>query len=109
MSKRSPIEKYLHQKASIRYALRDTEGNPILDDYGEPQYQQREKTFPCRREKSVEDVITTNGAVKKNTSIYFFGPKAQIDLGDKVDGKVVLTVTDFIDLFGECWGYEVRV
>lgn len=105
----SRLTKYLKQKAQITLMERDREGNPILDDYGDPKYRVSNITAKCRRERDTKDVLTTGGAASVSTTKYYFDTSINIDIGDKVDGKVVLTVTDYINDMGISEGWLVTV
>ena len=104
----SRITKYLRQKCSYEKIKRDEKGNVMLDKFGEPLYEASE-TIQCRREITVQDVQTNTGAILKSTTRYFTDEKHIIGAGDKLDGKTVLKVLDYIDSFGSLEGYESYV
>lgn len=105
----SRITKFLMQRATISYMIRDINGEPILNEYGEPTYRPNKVTVACRREHGTKDVLTTGGAATVSTTRYFFDNSVDISIGDKVDGKPVLTVTDMINSLGKNEGWEVTV
>lgn len=105
----SRMTKFLKQNATIQLMLRDSNGNPKLDDYGEPSYVNKVRKVKCRKEVSTKDVITSVGAAKKSATIYYFDETVSVTIGDKVDGKPILTVQEYINAQGLCEGYEVMV
>lgn len=105
----SRMTKFLKQTATIQYLKRNSRGEPVLNLYGEPEYLGAITTCKCRRERTTRDVLTTGGAAKISTTKYFFDNSITIDIGDKVDNKPVLTVTDFVNSSGVNEGWEVTV
>lgn len=105
----SRMTKFLRQKATITLVKRDREGKPLLDAYGDPVYSTSSTTVKCRRERLTKDVLTTNGAASVSTTRYFFDDSVSLDLGDKVDGKAIQTVKDFVNSKGRSEGWEVTV
>lgn len=104
----SRISKYLKQKCSYEKLKRDNKGEVVLDKFGEPQYESS-KTIKCRRETSVQDVQTNTGAILKSSTRYFTDDKQSIQADDKLDGKTVLKVQEYINQFGIAEGYESYV
>lgn len=103
------MTKFLKQKAVITYALREPDGSVKLDQYGDPMYRAGSQTVRCRRERDTKNVLTTGGAAIMNTTRYFLDSSVQVELGDKIDGKVILTVSDYINSVGQSEGWEVTV
>lgn len=103
------MTKFLKQTAEITFVERDSKGNPRLDIYGDPIYNPNTVIKKCRRERSTKDVLTTGGSAVLSTTKYFFDNSVTLDIGDKVDGKVILTVEDFINDLGYSEGWMVTV
>jgi hypothetical protein len=104
----SRITKYLKQKCTYEKAKRDASGKILLDKFGEPQYEAPE-TIKCRRETTIQDVQTNTGAILKSTTRYFTDDTHIIQANDKLDGKAVLKVQEYIDQFGRAEGFESYV
>lgn len=105
----SRMTKFLKQKATITFVERDSLGEPRLDTYGDPIYKPGSVTVRCRRQRSTKDVLTTGGAATISTTIYFLDNSVSVDIGDKIDGKVIKTVEDFVNSVGVSEGWEVTV
>ena len=105
----SRMTKYLKQSATITFMERDKSGEPKLDDYGDPIYKNVSKVVKCRRERTTKDILTTGGAASVSTTKYFFDNSVTVDIGDKVDGKVILTVSDYVNDLGISEGWMVTV
>lgn len=105
----SRMSKFLKQTATLQRLKRDSKGEPILDDYGDPAYETKKVIVKCRRERTTKDVLTTGGAAKISTTKYFFDNTVSVEIGDKVDGKPVLTVSDYINSTGFNEGWEITV
>lgn len=105
----SKMTKFLKQKTTLQLMQRTKEGEPVLNEYGEPLYQSRITVIKCRKEISTQDVITTVGAAKKSATIFYLDNTNSIAIGDKLEGKPILTVQEYINSQGLCEGYEVMV
>lgn len=105
----SKMTKFLKQKATLQLMQRTKEGEPVLNEYGEPLYQSRITTIKCRKEISTQDVITAVGAAKKSATIFYLDNTNFVTIGDKLEGKPILTVQEYINAQGQCEGYEVTV
>lgn len=105
----SRMTKFLMQKASVVKMKRDLLGEPILNEYGDPQYETKSTIVKCRKERSTKDILTTGGAAAVSTTKYFLDNSITVDIGDKINGKPILTVTDFINPLGVSEGWEVTV
>ena len=103
----SRMTKFLKQKATVTFVERDPKGDPKLDDHGDPIYQAQTVTVRCRRERSTKDVLTTGGAAAVGTTNYFFDNSISVDIGDMVDNKIILTVSDYINDMGISEGWMV--
>lgn len=104
----SRMTKYLKQKCSYEKLKRDENGKALLDRYGEPQYE-ASIIIKCRCETTVQDVQTNTGAILKSSTCYFTDEKHPIQAADKLDGKPVLKVQEYINQFGNVEGYESYV
>ncbi len=104
----SRISKYLRQKCSYEKLKYDKDGNVLHDKFGEPQHEAPE-TIKCRREAYVQDIQTSTGAILKSSSRYFTDDKPHIQAGDKLDGKSVLKVQEYVNQFGASEGFESYV
>lgn len=105
----SRMTKFLKQEAVVEFLIRDTNGDAALDKYGEPIGYQNKRKVKCRRERATKDVLANGGAAAVSTTRYFFDNSIQVEIGDKVDGQPILTVTDFINDLGISEGWEVTV
>ena len=104
----SRMSKYLKQKCTYEKLKRDETGRILLDKFGEPQYEDA-VVIKCRRETTVQDVQTNTGAILKSTTRYFTDDKQSIQASDKLDGKAVLKVQEYINQFGVAEGFESYV
>jgi hypothetical protein len=104
----SRMSKYLKQQCSYEKLKRNSEGKVLLDKYGEPQYESP-VLIKCRREITVQDVQTNTGAILKSANRYFTDDKQSIQANDKLDGKVVIKVQEYINQFGVVEGFESYV
>jgi hypothetical protein len=102
------MTKYLKQKCTYEKAKRDENGNILHDKFGDPQYEASE-IIKCRKEETIQDVQTNTGAILKSTTRYFTDDKHTIQSGDKLGGKPVLKVHEYINQFGSAEGFESYV
>lgn len=101
----SRMTKFLKQTCKFEEASRDASGQPIMNKYGEPSYKSP-LTLKCRREGHTKDVLTTNGAVIRSETIYYTDETQLIRTGDRLDGKVVVAVSEYTNEHGKVEGYE---
>ena len=101
----SRITKYLKQECTYEQQKRDKNGDAILDKYGEPSYEAPE-IIKCRRETLIQDILTNTGSILKSSTRYFTDEKHVIQANDKLDGKPVLKVQEYINQFGKAEGFE---
>lgn len=101
----SRITKYLKQKCTYEKLVRDSKGNAVLDKYGEPSYE-APITIKCRRETLIHDVLTNTGSILKSSTRYFTDVEPDIQANDKLDGKPVLKVQEYINQYGVAEGFE---
>lgn len=104
----SRMTKFLRQTCSVQPYQVDGNGNPILNDFGELQYQPV-KSCRCRHEVAFKDVQSYNGQIIKSQSRYFLDGSLEIKANYKIDGKLVLEVSTYVNGLGLCEGYEVYV
>ena len=104
----SRITKYLRQKCSYEKLKRDKSGKSLLDKFGEPQYEAAE-IIKCRREETIQDVQTSTGAILKSSTRYLTDEKHPVAANDRLDGKIVLKVQEYVNQFGAIEGYESYV
>ena len=104
----SRITKFLRQQCRVAPYATDTAGNPVYNDFGELQYRTA-KVCKCRHEVAFQDVQTSSGQLVKSASRYYFDSSTDIKADYKIDGKAVLSVSSYVNGFGECEGYEVYV
>lgn len=101
----SRMTKFLKQTCTFEAALRDKSGSVQLNKYGEVVYQ-KPVSLKCRREATTKDVQTTNGALAVQTTAYYVDNAQQIRVDDRVDGRVILTVNEYVNAQGYVEGYE---
>lgn len=101
----SRMTKFLKQTCIFEEAQRDAQDKPVMNKYGEPSYGPS-RTLRCRRERSTKDVLTTNGAVLRSETIYYTDEGQRIRTGDKLDGSVVIAVSEYTNEHGKVEGYE---
>lgn len=104
----SRMTKFLKQKCSYEKALRNPQGEVQLDAYGEVQYEE-EKTLKCRREKTIRDVQTPTGAILRSSTRYFFDDGIVAEASDRVDGRPILEVEEYVNQLGKIEGYKCYV
>jgi hypothetical protein len=105
----SRMTKFLKQTAVVEFLIRDSNGEAKLDKYGDPVGFTGKVTVKCRRERDTKDVLTNGGSAVVSTTKYFFDNSINVEIGDKVDGKPILNVSDFINDLGISEGWEVTV
>ena len=96
---------YLNQTCEVAKLLRDASGKAILDAYGSPTFNASAKV-PCRKELSTAVVQTSNGDIVQAQYIYYVAE--QVDFGDKIDDRSVVSVSQYTTLAGVVIGYECR-
>ena len=104
----SRMTKFLRQKCGVQPYRVDDAGNPVLNDFGELQYESA-KACKCRHEVAFLDIQTANGQLVRSTSRYFLDDGMEIKADYKIDGRAVLSVSTYINGLGQCEGYEVYV
>lgn len=104
----SRISKYLKQKCLYEKLQLDDNGQVKLDKFGEPLYE-APITIKCRRETTIQDVQTNTGAILKSSTRYFLDDTQHIRADEKLDGKTVLKVQEYINQFGAAEGFECYV
>ena len=104
----SRMTKFLRQTCEVQPFKSDRRGNAILDDFGELMYLQPVQ-YKCRCERSHKDIKTTNGSLIRSTSRYYLDNSADIKPDYKIDGNIVLDVSEYINGLGQIEGYEVYV
>jgi hypothetical protein len=102
------MTKYLKQKCTYEKLKRNTDGKVLLDKFGEPQYESP-VVIKCRRETTIQDVQTNTGAIMKSSTRYFTDEKHPIQVDDKLDGKTVLKIQEYINQLGFAEGFESYV
>lgn len=103
----SRMTKFLKQTCLVE-KLQMKNGKPVINDFGEFQYQEA-VSAKCRHEQSHRDVQTANGSIVRSTSVYYLDEHLPIAADDRVDGKVVISVSEYINGLGRTEGYEVYV
>ena len=104
----SRMSKYLKQECTYEKLKLNEDGKIILDKFGEPQHD-TPIVIKCRRETTIQDIQTSTGAILKSSTRYFTDDKQFIQAGDKLDGKTVLKVQEYINQFGIAEGFESYV
>lgn len=104
----SRMTKFLKQTCTFERMKRNDEGTTVLDKFGEPQYEVPKK-LKCRRERLVKDVQTNTGAILRSTTRYFLDESQPIETEDRLDGKTILSVEEYINQLGATEGYECYV
>lgn len=100
------MTKFLKQTCEVQKMLYDDNGEPILDLYGEPTYQDS-VIVKCRRERSFKDVLTITGAMKKSSITYYLDEVEDIHIGDLVDDRPVVDFEEYTNEYGRTEGYMV--
>lgn len=104
----SRMSKYLKQKCTYEKMKLDDNGDVLHDRFGEPQYE-APIVIKCRFETTIQDVQTNTGAILKSSIRFFTDGKQSIRAGDKLGGRPVLKVQEYINQFGEAEGFESYV
>ena len=104
----SRMSKFLKHICTYEKLILDSKGNVVVDKYGEPMYEPR-TIINCRREISVQEILTNTGAVLSSSTRYYTDDKYTIQAGDKLDGKSVLKVQEYVNQQGVVEGYESYV
>lgn len=101
----SRMTKFLKQTCLYEAAVRDEAGNLKYTKFGEPLYEIG-VTIKCRHEIATKDILTTNGSVLRSDSVYYTDESYRIRTDDKLDGRIVRTVSTYINSLGKIEGYE---
>lgn len=104
----SRMTKFLKQTCLWQKMVIDEEGHPVLNLYGDPTYEEPIK-LKCRRERTLKDVITATGAVKRSDTTYYVDQAYEVSMGDLFDGKQIIAFSEYINEHGEVEGYMVVV
>lgn len=102
------MTKFLKQHCMFEKAKCDSKGNTLLNDFGDVQYEEP-VSVSCRRERVIRDVQTSDGAILRSASRYFLDEQVEIRADDRLDGRVVLEVEEYINQLGETEGWECYV
>lgn len=103
----SRMTKFLKQTCTFERAI--SQGNGLATDkFGAVLYEPPIR-LKCRRERIVKDVQTSTGAILRSSTRYFLDNSQPIVADDKLDGKAVLIVEEYIGSRGLSEGYECYV
>lgn len=102
------MTKYLKQTCKWSKMLVDEQGDAILDMYGDPTFAEA-VIIPCRREKSLKDVLTLSGAVQRSATTYYIDERYEISMGDLMDNKPIIDFEEYTNEHGRTEGYMVVV
>lgn len=103
----SRMTKFLKQKCTLEKLIVEN-GQPKLNDFGEFQYDVPIE-LRCRHESSHKDIQTSNGSIVRSTSRYFLDESTDIKADYRIDGKVIISVTEYVNGLGKVEGYEAYV
>lgn len=104
----SRMSKFLKQTCVLEKALRDPNGSTKLDKFGEIMYDSPQ-TIKCRRERIIKDVQTNTGAILRSSTRYFTDDSVVVEADDRLDGRAIVEVEEYINAKGEPEGYESYV
>lgn len=104
----SRMSKYLNQKCTYEKMKRKEDGSVSLDKFGEPSHE-APIVIKCRFETSIQEVQTNTGVVLTSSVRFFTDDKHSIQVGDKLGGKSVIKVQEYINQFGDAEGFESYV
>ena len=104
----SVMTKFLKQTCQLQSYQLDANSEPLLNDFGELQYNTA-TNCKCRREQLIQDVYSPNGAILKSSTRYFLDESTEVLANYKIDGKIVISVQEYVDQVGAVVGYEVFV
>lgn len=104
----SRMTKYLKQTTSWKKLIVDSQGEVILDLYGDPSYESP-ITLKCRRERSLKDILTVTGAMTRSDTTYYLDETVEIHIGDLLDGKSIIDFEEYVNEHGKTEGYRVVV
>lgn len=102
----SRMTKFLRQQCLLQPYLKNADGSPRHNDFGELQYSNGTRCM-CRHEQLVRDVMTANGSMLRSSSRYFLDSSVDVRADYLIDGKVVLQVASYVNSIGQVEGYEV--
>lgn len=104
----SRMSKYLCQSAVIEIAEKDEYGKVLMDEYGNIKYHDP-VTVKCRKEPYVAKYTTASGQSAPYKTTYYFDESVTPSIDDRLDGSLVLNVSEYRDGVGSLVGYEVDV
>ena len=104
----SRMTKFLKNTASWQQARRSSNGDALLDQYGDPIYSAAIQ-IKCRRERVLRDTNDTVGAIIGSSTDYYVDETTHIQIGDLLDGKVVMDYEEYMNEQGNIEGYRVIV
>lgn len=76
------------------------------DDRGQPIYAEP-IMLPCRHQPKIQNVVTTTGQIVQTQHVYYLAD--YVAEGDMLDNKIVMAVSDWVDLGGEIIGHKAVV
>lgn len=100
----SRMTKFLKQTCRFQQAKHVEDNNVALNKFGEIIYGPV-IILKCRRERVIQDTQTSNGAVLSSYTRYYTDEKQVIQIGDKLDGKPVNQLEEYINQAGVTEGY----
>lgn len=104
----SRMTKFLKQTCVWKQQVLDSDGTPVTDRYGELTYSSP-VTLKCRRERSLKDVLSNTGVIKRSTTTYYLDEAHEISIGDMIDGHVIINFEEYTNEHGLTEGYMVVV
>jgi hypothetical protein len=97
------IEHLLNQKAIFQPAQRDENGNVVMNNRGEIQYE-HETDIPCRRESCMKEVLLPDKQIVRITDTFY--TEVEVKDGDILEGKRAQYVESWVDGDGQTIGYK---
>lgn len=104
----SRLTRYLKQTAVLESVVLNEDGEPVMDAYGKYQYQEPQ-VVKCRKEITEDIASSDGGHYVRYSYTYYVDETIPVHNDDKLDGKLVVGVGEYVDGAGQLIGYEVHV
>ena len=102
------MTKYLRQLSEVQIPVLNNNGEPVLDDYGQPKFSSPVRV-KCRKETYNARSSTGYGQFVDYKTTYYFDESVEITSGATVDGHEVQNIEEYVDGIGTLIGYRVDV
>lgn len=104
----SRMSKFLRQTCRYEAARTNSKGESVLNEYGEYLYKPA-VVLKCRKELLSKTVQTAEGELVTSTTRYYLDSTREVKVNDRLDGRAIVSVANFINERGINEGFECYV